>query len=338
MQIYRKNNANKLLWIIFAYLIMNEGLISVIVPVFNVERYLSACLDSILSQSFKNLEVIVINDGSTDFSLQIAETYAEKDDRVKVYSFDNEGLSEARNRGLSVATGEFITFVDADDLLFPDALKVLYKIMIKEASDIVEGRTIKGKTHVNPDKVTAIKKFNYNAKEAISDVLYQKRLLPSVCGKLFKRMIFKDLFFEKGILYEDLNIFYRIFERCTKIIWVDFPVYFYRINDESLTNKWKVQRLDVLKVTENLEEYIREKYPDLLLSAHDRRLSANFNMFALCSIHGDYGNASQCWAHIKERRQQSLFNPRVRLKNKAGIILSYFGKNIFNLAARKIYK
>lgn len=315
-----------------------EGLISVIVPVFNVEMYLSACLDSILSQSYKNLEVIVINDGSNDFSLQIAETYAEKDDRVKVYSFENEGLSAARNRGLSVATGDFISFVDADDMLYPDALKILHKTIVKEKAEIAEGKTIRGKVHGEIEINSHFKIKAYNAQEAIADVLYQQVLLPSVCGKLFKRDLFENISFEKGIFYEDLNIFYRIFEKCKKIIWIDYPVYFYRINEGSITNSWKSQRLDVLKVTENLESYISEKYPDLLPSAHDRRLSANFNMFALCSIYGDHENANQCWNHIRKTRRESLFNSKVRLKNKAGILLSYFGKHIFNLAARRIYK
>ena len=317
---------------------MDEELISVIVPVFNGEMYLSSCLDSILSQSYNNLEVIVINDGSTDLSLKIAETYSEKDDRVKVYTFLNEGLSEARNRGLSVATGEFITFVDSDDMLYPDAIKVLHKTIVKEEADIVEGKAIRGKVHINIEEPSHYKKKVFNAREAIEDVLYQQLLLPSAWGKLYKRDLFEGLHFEKGILYEDLNIFYKIFEKCKKIIWISFPVYFYRINENSITNSWKSKRLDVLKVTENIEIYIEEKYPDLLPSANDRRLSANFNMFALCSINGDKDNASQCWKQIQKSRNKSLFNSKVRLKNKAGILLSYFGRHIFNFAARKIYK
>ena len=318
---------------------MQEVLISVIVPLYNVEMYFSTCIDSILDQSYRNLEVIIINDGSTDFSLKIAQTYAEKDDRVKVYSFENEGLSEARNRGLSVATGEYITFVDADDMLYPEAIEILLKALIKESADISEGKTIRGKVHGNIEKPsTNIKTIVYKPQEAISDVLYQHRLLPSACGKLYKKDLFEGLHFQKGTIYEDLNIFYKVFERCHKIVWIDYPVYFYRDTEGSIINSWKPQRLDVLKVTEEIENYLQEKYPDLLPSAHDRRLSANFNMFALCSINGDHENASQCWTHIKKNRTRSLLDPKVRLKNKAGIILSYFGKHIFNIAARRLYK
>lgn len=317
---------------------MAEPLISVIVPVYNVEMYISACLDSIINQSYRNLEIIVINDGSTDLSLQIAEKYSEKDDRVKVYSFANEGLSEARNRGLSVATGEYITFIDSDDQFFPGALKIFYSVLIKENADIVQGRTIKGKVYETALKPKHLKIKKFTNKEAISDVLYQNILLPSLCGKIFRRELFDGIRFEKGILYEDLNIFYLIFEKCKRIVWIDWPVYFYRNHDLSITHTWKTKRLDVLQVTKNIENYISEKYPDLLPSAQDRRLSANFNMFALCSIHNERDSALECWNYIKENRNKSLLNTKVRIKNKAGIILSYFGRHIFNFAARRVYK
>lgn len=317
---------------------MKEPLISVIVPVYNVERYLAACLDSIISQSYRNLEIIIIVDGATDFSGKIAETYSEKEDRITVYNYPNEGLAESRNRGLEVATGDYIVFVDSDDLLLPDALKTLMRVMQENNVDLVEGKIVKEKPHNDVSPVINLKTVSFTPIEAIADVLYQKMLLPSAAGKIFKRFLFDGLRFEKGIFYEDLNIFYRILERCNKIIWVNFPVYFYRTNEDSITNIWKAQRLDVLKITENLENYINEKYPEILPAAKDRRLSANFNMFALCSIHGDYDNANKCWAHIRQHRKNSFFNKNVRFKNKAGILLSYLGKNVFNLAARRIYK
>lgn len=314
------------------------ALISVIIPVYNVERYLAACLDSILSQSYRNLEVIIIDDGSTDFSLKIAETYSEKDDRIKVFSQENLGLSEARNHGLRVATGDYVTFVDSDDELLKDSLELMVTMLNQHSAQIVEGKTIRGEypTYYPPDRHIKIQVFSPS--EAIADVLYQHDLLPSVCGKLYLKSLFDDLTFEKGILYEDLNIFYKIIERASKIILMNYPVYFYRENDFSILHTWKPQRLDVLKVTENLEDYIKEKYPDLIPAAKDRRLSANFNMFALCSMHGDKENAKKCWEHIKQNRHQSLFNPKVRKKNKAGILLSYLGRHIFNLAARRVYR
>lgn len=316
---------------------MEDKKISVIVPVYNGESYLASCLDSILSQSYKNVEVIVINDGSTDFSLKIAETYSEKDNRVTVYSHENSGLSEARNRGIEVATGDYIAFVDSDDILLPEALELLLNELIKNAADIAEGKTIRGKIQGAQKLKPHIEKHIYSSEEALSNMLYQKRLLPSVCGKLFIKELFNELKFEKGILYEDLNIIYKVFEKCNKIVWIDYPVYFYREAEGSILNNWKLERLDVLKVTEKIENYITEQYPDLINAAKNRRLSANFNMFALCSKHGEYAQARNCWEVIKAHRKSSLFNRNVRIKNKGGILLSYLGRNIFSIIARRVY-
>lgn len=314
---------------------MEKDLISIIIPVYNTERYLAACLDSVISQSYHNLEIIVVNDGSSDYSLQIAESYAAKDDRIRLYSSDNEGPSEARNRGLNVATGDYIAFVDSDDILLPDALEIMLETINHKNADLIEGVSLKGSVY---KEVTFPKKLvveSFTPSEAISNILYQKTLLPSAWGKLYKSYLFENLRFEKDILYEDLNIFYHIIDRCKKIIWIDFPVYFYRETEGSILHTWKPQRLDVLKVTKNIEDYISNKYPNLLPAAKDRRLSANFNMFSLCSYFGEKERAKECWQHIKKNRVSSLFNPRVRIKNKAGILLSYFGKNVFNLAARR---
>lgn len=316
---------------------IEENLISVILPVYNVEMYLSTCLDSILSQSYRNLEIIIINDGSSDFSLKIAQAYSEKDDRVIVYSHENEGQSEARNRGLSVATGDYVTFVDADDILLPDAIKIMHDVIVRMKADIVEGDFIKGNILKESYYNKTYKSISFNPAQAISDVLYQKKLSASIWGKLFKRSLFENLNFKKGIIYEDLDIICKLFDKSTKIIRIDFPVYFYRIREGSSINEWHPRRLDVLTVTENIENYISEKYPDLLPAAKDRRLSANFNMFALCNINGEKENANMCWKHIKKNRKPALFNSNVRFKNKAGVLLSYLGKNMFYSISKIIY-
>ena len=317
---------------------MSEALISIIVPVFNTERYLPSCLDSILSQSYRALEVIVVNDGSSDFSEQIAGMYSQKDQRIKFFSYDHEGLSQARNHGISVATGEYIVFVDSDDILLPGALEDLFSVMNGTGADLVEGQTYRENTgkknFINKKTISKI----YTPEKAIEDLFYQDKLNASVCGKIFKKYLFDNLLFQKDVLYEDLDIIYKIFERCDKIAYTNYPVYYYRKTEGSILSSWKPQRLDVLKVTENAEQYISERYPHLLPAAKDRRLSANFNMFALCSINGEYNNTLKCWEVIRQNRKKSLLNPKVRLKNKGGILLSYLGRNLFSLIARRAYR
>lgn len=317
---------------------MESDLISIIIPVYNTEQYIAACLDSVLTQSHRNMEVIVVNDGSTDYSLQIAEKYAENDDRVKVYTQNNKGQAEARNHGLEVATGDYITFVDSDDMLLPKSLEVMIKFMELKGVDIIEGKFIAGIEHKQINYVKNLSSEIFDSLQAIEFILYQRKGFPSPWGKIYRKELFDGLRFTNGIIYEDLDLFYKVYERADKIALINYPVYFYRINEESTTHTWKPERLDVLKVTEDLENYISQKYPHLIEAARDRRLSANFNMFALCSIHGNKENALKCWEIIKKYRKKSLLNPKVRIKNKAGILLSYFGKNIFRFTSSFIYK
>lgn len=312
-------------------------MISIIIPVYNVETYLEECVNSILIQDFSDWEILLIDDGSTDKSASIADSLAESDSRIFCYHFENGGLSVARNRGLDIAKGDLVMFIDSDDMLYPGALGNLSECLKKENVDLVEGMVIRGKNYKIFEPTSYKSKF-LSSEEAVANVLYQKFMLPSACGKLFKKSLFDDLRFTPGIFYEDLDLFYFIFQRCNIIAYISTPVYFYRDTSGSIINSWNPRRLDVLKVTEKIEHHISNEKPLLLPAARDRRLSANFNMFALCSFNDDKLNADGCWRLIKQYRMASLFNPKVRFKNKAGIIISFFGKRFFNLVARFVYK
>ena len=311
-------------------------MISIVIPIYNVENYLSDCLNSILKQSFFDWEAILVNDGSTDKSGLIANQYARLDSRFKVFHKDNGGLSDARNFGIDKVSGELLTFVDSDDMLLPDSLKSLYIVMKETGADIVQGKAIIGKNYYYP-KVKDLKIKTFTPESAIEDVLYQKDLLPSACGKLYKTDLFSTIRFQKGIFYEDLDCFYKIFHATNKIVYLDSPVYFYRIVEGSITNKWSPRRLDVLKVTEDLESFISKYYPALFKAAKDRRLSANFNMLVLCANHGVSEQAEMCWNLIKKYRTESLFNKKTRLKNKVGILISYLGYSFFYLLSKVVY-
>lgn len=316
---------------------MNDiPVISIIVPAYNASEYLGVCIESIISQSFEDFELIIIDDGSTDRSVAIATEYKVIDNRIRVFQFENGGLSTARNRGIERAKGEYILFVDADDMLFPLALETLVKAAFESKSEIIEGITIRG----TKLPVFKRKKFYFKTtspQNAIEDALYQNLFSSSACGKLFKRSLFNKYKFEAGKLYEDLDIFYRLFDECHSITYLYCPVYFYRDTPGSIINSWTPKRLDALEVTEKIEKFIKDKYPSLIRAAKDRRLSANFNMFCLSRLNGQEEVSLDCWKIIKEYRASSLFNKKVRLKNKIGIILSYLGKDAITVIAKKFY-
>lgn len=311
-------------------------MISVIVPIYNTGKYLAECVESILGQSFSDIEVILVDDGSTDSSGHIADVFAARDSRVRVIHIDNGGQAHARNVGLDLASGDLISFVDSDDVLLPDALEELYRALINFDADISEGSVLIAKKLPGnlrgPEKVKV-----YDSAEATADVLYQRYLCSSVWGKLYKRSLFEQIRFRDGKYYEDLDIVVRLFLDCSRVVRIFKPVYFYRQIIGSFIHTWNEKRLDVLEVTEGFERLIENRNPELLPAARDRRLSANFNIFALASNHGEREIADACWRVIKEYRRESLLNPRVRFKNKVGVVLSLLGRHALAAIGRIVY-
>ncbi len=314
-------------------------MISIIVPIYNCRKWLPECIDSILSQSHADFELLLIDDGSTDGSSEICDRYAGKEKRIRVFHTPNRGQSAARNFGLDHMQGDLVCFVDSDDLLLPDALQTLTDLMQTTGADIVEGERIEGNTYKAEEKISSKRNYRtrlFSPTEAIESCLYQTRLHNSPWAKLYRRCIFDKLRFAEGMIYEDLDLIYRLHDISRLSAYTDRPVYFYRKGHASTTGTFSSRRLDVLKVVSRMEDYIAANHPDILPAAHDRALSAYFNIFWLSLRHNAEMTATrdECWKQIKAHRRESLANPKVRLKNKAAIILSYLGRNFFSLVCR----
>ena len=223
---------------------MND-LISVIVPVYNVEKYLKRCIDSILNQTYKNLEIILVDDGSPDDCGKICDDYAQKDSRVKVIHQENAGLSMARNAGLDIAKGEFIAFVDSDDYIHPQMYEILYKFIESNKADVVFSNY---KHIVEPD-------FNYKNIEQINQKIYHKNEIVDVCctekskimvawNKLYRKEIFDRVRYPKGILCEDSHVLLDILGLCEKIVYIEEELYYYSIErDDSIMRTYNFKML-----------------------------------------------------------------------------------------------
>lgn len=310
-------------------------MVSIIVPVYNAELYLKECVDSIRRQTHLDWELILVDDGSTDASGFIIDRYAESDRRIRALHFDNGGLSVARNRGLNAAYGEHIIFVDADDMLHPRFVEIMMHHANKHPFHIIACGMIYG-------RVPKFSKMNgrdsklYKVDQAIEQILLQRPgMHNSAWAHLFPRAVFARERFRPGILYEDLDSFYRFFEASQGLCVVPAEMYFYRDSPGSLLHVWRRERAHVLEITERIEQHFAERGRRLLAAARSRRFSANFNIFLLASENGDGAVADSCWKHICERRASILFNPRTRLRNKLGALLSYFGRRAV-LAAHSI--
>jgi glycosyltransferase involved in cell wall biosynthesis len=250
---------------------MNRPLISVIVPVFNVERYLSKCIESVINQSYSNLEIILVNDGSTDNSAIICDEYGTKDSRIRVHHKNNGGLSDARNVGMDNATGEYLYFLDSDDYIDLNALSVLYQSILDTSSQMAIGRVIRFQENSIPLKNAESKLSVYNNLSAIRELYNFKNpdLISFIiaCNKLYHRDLFRNVKFPKGRINEDEFINYIIFFRASKICLTTDALYFYLSRSNSIVNTISdFKLLDKITALRRREKFLKEiKAQDILL-------------------------------------------------------------------------
>ena len=220
--------------------------ITVIIPVYNVENYLNKCLDSVLKQTYKNLEIIVVNDGSTDNSGTICQEYAQKDNRIVYIEKENGGLSDARNAGLDRMTGSYVTFVDSDDWIEQDYLETLYKKIVEYQADIAVGNYYSFNEsegmfyfHILGDSYYEKVYDNVSIFENLYDSQEMKSFaLISAWGKLYKAGLFEQLRFDIGKLGEDGYLNQKIYLLAEKIVYIHKGIYSYRIRNNSLSRTW----------------------------------------------------------------------------------------------------
>lgn len=308
----------------------HQPLISVIVPVYNVENYVGACIDSITEQSYDNLEIILIDDGSTDNSGAICDQYSNRDNRIKVIHQQNGGLSMARNTGLDVLRGEYVTFVDSDDLIHREAIATMWKQLISNDADIstISFTTFK-ESGTPPSKAPLGARFIMNGHHAVKSMLYQRKIDNSAWGKLFKASLFASHRFPAGMLYEDLATIPLVCLDANRVAINTTGMYFYRNRATSIIGTFTLRRADVLDVTDRLVDYFSANNTSILHAAKSRKFSANMNILWLMTVTG-IGNeelTTRCWNNIKQLRWEILLNPCVRLKNKCGAIASFTGLN-----------
>ncbi|SOD12667.1 Glycosyltransferase involved in cell wall bisynthesis [Fibrobacter sp. UWB16] len=213
---------------------MIHPLVSIIVPIYKVEPYLRRCLDSIVNQTYANLEIILVDDGSPDGCPQICDEYAAKDKRIVVIHKQNGGLSDARNVGLDICKGEFISFVDSDDWVDEKYIEELFKITIKENTDIAIAENIRTTQNTpKQDSKSVIK--TYSNKEAIFHLFSQNHLAFIVSwGKIYKQNLFSTLRFPIGKFHEDEFTTYLLFNKSKKISYTSKILYFYFQRTDSI--------------------------------------------------------------------------------------------------------
>lgn len=259
---------------------MNNELLSVIVPVYNVEEYLERCIESIIASSYKNIEIILINDGSTDKSIHICEKLKAKDERIKVFHKENEGVSSARNYGLENVKGEYITFVDSDDYIDKHMYTNLMNIMLKEDADIVYCDLVQVKSERDNQVDNKLNGYNiYEKDEFIKDFLLVREA-PFLWNKVFKKNLFQGIKFPVGKIYEDEFVFYKLLHASKTIIHAKYIGYYYFWRDSSIMNStFSQQQFDLIEAVEEVIHYINEHYPKYVKLAYYKYIYVNMLLY-----------------------------------------------------------
>ena len=246
-------------------LIKQEDLISIIVPVYNTEKYLEKCICSIISQTYKNIEIIIVNDGSTDNSKRICEKYEKKDNRIKLINKENGGQGSAKNIGIDYATGNYIGFVDSDDYIDEDMYETLYNLCVKNDADIsmvAFNKVIDGKVMKTMDfggETIVFDKFN-----AMKELLLDREIKSYNWNKLYKKELFEGIEFSEKLKYEDIDINVKLFEKINKFTYKKIPKYYYVQRNNSIVNCKSYDNLkDYVTVTKQRYEYLYNKYEEI---------------------------------------------------------------------------
>ncbi|MGL4876267.1 MAG: glycosyltransferase family 2 protein [Clostridium sp.] len=251
--------------------------ISIIVPVYNVEKYLKKCIESILAQTFEKFELILVNDGSTDNCGKIIDEYEKKDKRIKVIHKKNGGLSSARNAGLDLAQGEYIGFVDSDDWIDVDMYEVLYDLITKSGKDIANvGYT--RVTNTYNDSWTKHDEKILSRDEAMYELINHKLFGNSFCMNLFRASLIKKFRFQEGIIFEDVDLIYKVIHKSNGMVTIGLSKYNYVQRESSIVAIYKSKyNIDLILCLDRRIEFLKKNYSKLYEDHYN--LIYNDNLF-----------------------------------------------------------
>lgn len=313
-------------------------LISIIVPIYNTAKYLNKCVDSLINQLYKNIEIILINDGSTDDSGKVCDEFAKHHNNIKVIHSKNLGVSNARNTGIENSTGEYICFVDSDDYVSNRYITDMLNIAQQEDADITtcnqykiwnDGKKIelfKNNTYLN-------EYFMLSGIETLADMLYGKTCYATCCCKLYKKEIFDTIRFPSITMGEDSYTMYHCFLKAKKVAHLRAPNYFYLQHIESTMHNTNYDKFyDYIKLSDNFIEIVNNNYPELFLPAVNRLIENNFWVYM--KMRNNPKKYKTQLEHIifniKKYRKYAVKDKNVAVRTRLACLLSYGGMKLVN--------
>lgn len=327
-----------------------DALISVIIPVYNVENYLEKCINSVINQTYKNLEIVLVDDGSKDSSGDICDKYSNIDSRVSVIHKPNGGLSSARNAALDICKGDYILFVDSDDWIRLQMVEVMLAAIDKNNADIAIcgfGSDTAGKLR-NNDIVS--EHLCLSNKELMKEYVTTRNVRPIVCNKLYSKELFDDIRFCLGITHEDIYMLHEVLGKCEKAVYVKQTLYYQFVRTGSITQS-KVTKKDftLLEAADRLNRYYSEHYPDLVKYTVAKKANDCAVLMSRIFVDFDYKNKKDIYKELKEilmqeyKKAEPYVNGLTRLAVKHPIIFIlqgyYYGiRHKIGLIVRSVKK
>lgn len=320
---------------------MSKGLVSVIVPIYNTEKYLNRCIESIVGQTYCNLEILLIDDGSTDNCPRICDTWAEKDCRIKVVHQTNAGQSSARNVGLDIARGEYILFVDSDDYISEDHINCLHDLVAMLNVDIAACELLciddEGQIFNAPYNDGEIEVLD--TASALSELLEGKLLSHGPMAKLYDRKLFAHVRYPVGKIYEDMGTTYRTVLMCNKVAVLRQASYYYvyRYNS-TLHCKFTAKEMDALQMEDMMREDILKHYPHLEEKVNCHSFAIYTNLLEKI----DKRKNRECYTEIQKRiaqlRSKVIFNNRsARIKHRIFAMIACLGTDMLYAFIKGIF-
>lgn len=306
--------------------------VSIIVPIFNSIENVQRALESIKQQTYANLEIIMVDDGSTDGSSRVCESFQEKDERFVFIKKENGGVADARNVGIAAATGSVIMFVDSDDYIEKEAVSIAINTMEKESADLV----IFGFKRIYKDKTIATKIENkeITKEEALQELCLDEKITSHLWNKAYKKELFADLSMVKGKIYEDIYIMHSIIDRCSKIIGIDKILYSYcRTNKKSISTGCNQKQLEDYEFAINSrKEYVKKKQPIIYSKIEEKVnfliVNKNFEYLIFSIIHKN--EITEKSRQFVIEHKNLLFKYRKNIKTKLQYWLIKKNSNVLN--------
>ena len=330
--------------IIFGYIrrpVMSNFKISVIIPVYNVSSYLSDCVDSVIKQTYKNIEIILVDDGSTDGSGKLCDEYKEKDSRIVVIHKKNGGLSDARNAGLEIAKGEYISFVDSDDFISSFFIEIFMKAIIENKCDIAAmkwGTSFwDGEEHpVLAKNIADCTIEFFDTREALAYMLYQQ-IATGAPFKIYKKEIFDKIRFPVGYFYEDVATTYKTFLKARKVGIIAGDLYAYRMRRDSIIRQsFSEKKLIAMQIYEQLFNDVELNRLELHKAAVSRGYAMLFSVFLQIPFE-EKKIRKKVWELLKTGQKTVMFdnNSLMRKKNKYAAWISVLGMDVAYYIGKK---